>query len=1163
MNTSIDIKKFFELIDLYKYASVKGERVEIIVTPYEENGKWDDSKRVITIGLQDGISRDRDSFIIDNVEDFDRIILPQILAYYSVDDALGNWDVTVPEVEGTTAKGVAETVSGNLVYLESLDSTIYDRLTADKKNVEEKTTYNKSPLTDEEKIWDEVILYAKRRRVTDDFYNGWTLTEEDKKSINDFILKVIETEKSVSISNDRKNREKNEKIFEELLIDKEKLESLGLNEELINKLAGYENAAKRLGAIAGNEKRVRRRLDLDNPEIQAKIKFATEELDRVDYFNLRNASVTQFENGMFSSSQPKAVTELKEIYANDKNLSAEQKEMYQRFSDEILGYLEKKAKKNRKVVKTEVETPNVVFRQLDDVIVNSYDELKDAINLVRFGKLDTENYEIIVERDLKETNKRSVRISLTNGNTRGDRFNFLFTDGIKFDQEFTKILKEIRKTDPNFLTTINTVNLPEYGDIVTILHESQGGNEVLIKNALNGLSASLTAEVIKDDKEPPNYHPTDVSLILQEKERKKEPPKDDMITKLMRLQQEINEEAARVDELFRKEIKETRLDTTVDFELLHEYVKKYKITNTTGELKIIDRKTNEEYNPKSNAEKRNIEFAIYWSVMAGLDESKDDVVVGEKYAFNAENKKLFNIMNVQIQESIKKGIEVDFESLREQFRSSGVNRASEIYDRLFKNQFYNEYVLKYYNRALGYEGFDLEDKEYIENIRAPKENTINKFELDEDTKRDAEIQAAEIAESQRREMLVAKTYQLTKKLLEDRKKKEYEESAREEATRIVKENEHNELIEGAKDQAEMLQRAQELDDIRNSAKEEAKEIIKRNERAELVEGAKDQAEKLQRAQELDNIRSSAKEEAKRLQKENEHIELIEGAKEEARRIEEKAEKEEILSAAKDQARMIQDQNEHEEIIESAREEAERLAKEAMYRELFDAAEEEARRIQRENEHAELAEGAKDQARMIQDQNEHEEIVESAKEEAKRLQKEDEHVKLLMGAEEQAKLLSGKDYLFEIVQNKEEEEKKSPDIEEMCDAFEVVESYASAEQPTSVKIFFDRDNPGNAEVIVSNGINGDETVMYQRTFSEERLIDEVIPVICQLYAKNNDVTYNEAFDVPNTSKGGLVVVGTDEKTFQISNAPKKIVKICKTTLDEELKKEREKETKKSM
>ena len=36
MNTSLDIKKIYDLIDLYKYASVDGERVEIIVTPYEE-----------------------------------------------------------------------------------------------------------------------------------------------------------------------------------------------------------------------------------------------------------------------------------------------------------------------------------------------------------------------------------------------------------------------------------------------------------------------------------------------------------------------------------------------------------------------------------------------------------------------------------------------------------------------------------------------------------------------------------------------------------------------------------------------------------------------------------------------------------------------------------------------------------------------------------------------------------------------------------------------------------------------------------------------------------------------------------------------------------------------------------------------------------------------
>ena len=72
MDTSISIKELYKLIDLYKYASVIGERVEVIVTPYFNDGKWDDSKRVITIGLQGGSSRDRDTFIVENDGTFDK-----------------------------------------------------------------------------------------------------------------------------------------------------------------------------------------------------------------------------------------------------------------------------------------------------------------------------------------------------------------------------------------------------------------------------------------------------------------------------------------------------------------------------------------------------------------------------------------------------------------------------------------------------------------------------------------------------------------------------------------------------------------------------------------------------------------------------------------------------------------------------------------------------------------------------------------------------------------------------------------------------------------------------------------------------------------------------------------------------------------------------------
>ena len=56
--------------------------------------------------------------------------------------------------------------------------------------------------------------------------------------------------------------------------------------------------------------------------------------------------------------------------------------------------------------------------------------------------------------------------------------------------------------------------------------------------------------------------------------------------------------------------------------------------DSNSSLIIYNRADGSVYTPISEAEKRNIEFAYYWAVMAGLDESKEDVFYGEKYAFS-------------------------------------------------------------------------------------------------------------------------------------------------------------------------------------------------------------------------------------------------------------------------------------------------------------------------------------------------------------------------------------------------------------------------------------------------------------------------------------------------------------------------------------------------
>ena len=263
MNTSIDIKKIFELIDLYKYASIEGERVEIIITPFDEDGKWDDTKRKITIGLQNGLSRDRDTFIVENAREFDREALPQLLAYFSCDDKLGSWYITTPSLENQTFKGYSDTQNGNTVYLETFDEGLYDLVKEQKEDIEQKTTYKNNSLTDNDKVWDEIILYAKQRRIAQDFFNDAPFTDEEKNTLYELVVNLSKV-KEINISNSRKSKENNEKYFTELFNNRDRLLSLGLTEELINKVID-NSLVKKMAKLTSSEKRIRRRVDIANP----------------------------------------------------------------------------------------------------------------------------------------------------------------------------------------------------------------------------------------------------------------------------------------------------------------------------------------------------------------------------------------------------------------------------------------------------------------------------------------------------------------------------------------------------------------------------------------------------------------------------------------------------------------------------------------------------------------------------------------------------------------------------------------------------------------------------------------------------------------------------------------------------------------------------------
>ena len=489
LEKSINLNNLYELIDLYKYASIDGEKVELIVYPTEDN------KRIITIGLQNGFSRDRDTFIIEDGDKFDKDVLPQILSYYSCDDSLGNWDIVEPEIEDTTIKASNETTSGNIVYLDTKDSELINKLSENVEDVKEKTTYKKEELTNEDKIWDEIILYAKGRRVMQDFFVGSDLMPEELSKVYDFVTNISE-ENKVNIGTSKKARENNEKYLSEVLKDNNEVRKYAELYDATIESINNPGTIKKLAKLVGVEKRIRKRLDLSNEEINNKIIFAVSQLDKVDFFSLKNGSVKQFEEKDFIDSKPKAINELINLYDDAKDTESLRNKEY---CQELLGYLERKAKNNSKIVETKIEQEEITFEKYDNSIVDSYDELEDALDLIQGAKLDNEHYEIIVEHDRNDSNAKLVRISLIDGPTRSDTFNFKFNNGEEFDKKIKETLDSIYAKDPKIKSTIQFVSKPFDGQ--KMLVDTSDGNEILLKNESNieDIPKEIEKEEVKEN----------------------------------------------------------------------------------------------------------------------------------------------------------------------------------------------------------------------------------------------------------------------------------------------------------------------------------------------------------------------------------------------------------------------------------------------------------------------------------------------------------------------------------------------------------------------------------------------------------------------------------------------------------------------------------------
>ena len=489
-NENVSLRTIFEIIDLFKYKSVEGENVEIIVSPYEVDGKYDDSKRVVTIGQRGGFRRERETFVFDDAEEFDTVILPQILAYFSVEDKMGKWDVTTPEIKEATIKGLCETESGNVVYVATFNPELFDALDKGIEKVAEETSYKKAEYNDEDKAWKGILSYVKGRSELIDF-TGYSLTE---KEIEEF-YRLVELMAQDGLTDGKvvfttKIKETMEKI-EELFKNPEPLLKNGFSEEFLEKIqktVSLEQIAK----LAINERKFINKFDKDNPVVLSKLKFSKVQLGGMKgkYFGSRNHA--------------EVVNKLEAEYDTSNVYNQEEKDLYKKYCDELLGLIEKTKKDNNKVKSSNVDLDAPLkARRETTSYTDDYEMFSEIVDLVRLGKKDDEHYELIVEPDTKDPSKMLVRISLFDGVSRTDTFNFEFTDREEFKTRFRAILDRIYSEDPNFQTTVLYSNEPEVGERRQSLRITKDRNEILIKDAPEEFLYEKTKVVDINRDEPP------------------------------------------------------------------------------------------------------------------------------------------------------------------------------------------------------------------------------------------------------------------------------------------------------------------------------------------------------------------------------------------------------------------------------------------------------------------------------------------------------------------------------------------------------------------------------------------------------------------------------------------------------------------------------------
>ena len=264
----IEFSKLCELIDLYKRASIDGDRVDLIVSTIEED------KRTITIRLQKSNSISPCFYLYENGKEFDEIIYPKLANYFLLDDYYSNWIIT--DSSDDSQEGVMETNSGNVLYLKTNNKELFS-------SISEKLERKKGRLTTDDKIWDEIIQYVRNRNSLKES----SLTEEESSIIYKYLMEECIDDEKIKYGNTKEIITSNEKYLMEVFKDRDNLIKKGFSNDLLDKI--NSSLIKQMAQLLGSEKRIRYRLDIDDNNVKEKIDFVSFELAGVGYFDLKNS----------------------------------------------------------------------------------------------------------------------------------------------------------------------------------------------------------------------------------------------------------------------------------------------------------------------------------------------------------------------------------------------------------------------------------------------------------------------------------------------------------------------------------------------------------------------------------------------------------------------------------------------------------------------------------------------------------------------------------------------------------------------------------------------------------------------------------------------------------------------------------------------------------